>query len=83
MAPDVCYLPSLTQEHPLLACVQDLRHWVSGWLDWNMALDLNGGPSWVPNYQDSPIIVNASANEFYKGPMFYAMGHFRLTLPIL
>lgn len=25
---------------------------------------------------DSPIIVNALNDEFYKQPMFYAMGHF-------
>lgn len=25
---------------------------------------------------DSPIIVNATSDEFYKQPMFYAIGHF-------
>lgn len=25
---------------------------------------------------DSPIIVNAANDEFYKQPMYYAMGHF-------
>ena len=26
---------------------------------------------------DSPIIVNKTADEFYKQPLYYAMGHFR------
>ena len=41
-----------------------------------MALDLYGGPNWVNNWCNSPIIVNASAMEYYKQPMFYVMGHF-------
>ena len=56
--------------------MQDLDHKVAGWVDWNIALDLNGGPNWQDNRADSPIIVNATADEFYKQPMYYAIGHF-------
>lgn len=49
---------------------------MTGWIDWNIALDLQGGPSWVKNFVDSPILVNSTADEFYKQPMFYAIGHF-------
>ena len=41
-----------------------------------MALNLQGGPTYIENFVDSPIIVNSSAGEFYKQPMFYALGHF-------
>ncbi|KAL1422250.1 hypothetical protein MTO96_022131 [Rhipicephalus appendiculatus] len=57
--------------------IEDLNHGVGGWTDWNLALNTEGGPTWVENYVDSPIIVNATAEEFYKQPMYYAMGHFR------
>lgn len=40
-----------------------------------MVLDLHGGPTWVGNNLDSPILVDAGADEFYKQPMFYALGH--------
>lgn len=40
------------------ACWQDINHWSTGWVDWNMALDMNGGPNWANNFVDSPIIVN-------------------------
>lgn len=40
-----------------------------------MALDWSGGPTWAKNYVDSPILVNATTNEFYKQPLYYAMGH--------
>lgn len=56
--------------------IDDLQRWGCGWVDWNMALDLGGGPNWANNFVDSPVIVNATANEFYKNPMFYALGHF-------
>ncbi|CAG9559362.1 unnamed protein product [Danaus chrysippus] len=52
-----------------------------GWVDWNLCLNRQGGPTWVGNYVDSPIIVDAKKKEFYKQPMFYAMGHFSKFLP--
>lgn len=58
------------------AYMQDLQHSVNGWMDWNLWLDEGGGPNYVNNTVDSPIIVNATANEAYKQPMFYAIGHF-------
>ncbi|KAK6112401.1 O-Glycosyl hydrolase 30 family protein [Brugia pahangi] len=61
--------------------IQDLSHWMSGWTDWNLCLNLNGGPSFVKNYVDAPIIINATADEFYKQPMFYVMGHFSKFIP--
>ncbi|XP_068229705.1 lysosomal acid glucosylceramidase-like [Palaemon carinicauda] len=43
--------------------IENLQHWVSGWTDWNLALDMKGGPNWVKNYVDSPVIVNAVCIE--------------------
>ncbi|KAH7706576.1 O-glycosyl hydrolase family 30 protein [Aphelenchoides avenae] len=57
--------------------IQSLQRWVTGWTDWNIALDEHGGPNWVKNNVDAPIIVNNTRDEFYKQPMFYYMGHFR------
>lgn len=61
--------------------LQDLNHWASGWTDWNLALNTQGGPNWAKNFVDSPIIVNSTAQEFYKQPMYYALGHFSKFLP--
>nr|CAD7420397.1 unnamed protein product [Timema poppensis] len=61
--------------------IQDMNHWVSGWVDWNLALDLTGGPNWARNFVDAAVIVNATADEFYKQPMFYALGHFSKFVP--
>lgn len=59
----------------------DLNHHVTGWTDWNLCLDETGGPNWAYNVVDAPIIVNRTAQEFYKQPMFYALGHFSKFFP--
>uniref|UniRef100_A0A224YZB4 Glucosylceramidase n=1 Tax=Rhipicephalus zambeziensis TaxID=60191 RepID=A0A224YZB4_9ACAR len=61
--------------------IEDLNHGVGGWTDSNLVLNTEGGPTWVGNYVDSPIIVNATAEEFYKQPTYYAMGHFSKFIP--
>ncbi len=53
-----------------------MNHWVSGWTDWNLVLDLKGGPNWVNFTMFAPIIVNKTSQEYYKEPIFYAVGHF-------
>lgn len=50
---------------------------MTGWTDWNLALDVGGGPTWVGNTVDSPIIVDVEKDVFYKQPTFYHLAHFR------
>ncbi|KAB7497477.1 putative glucosylceramidase 4 [Armadillidium nasatum] len=48
-------------------------------------LESSSGSRWrtelVQNNVDAPVIVNETANEFYKQPMFYALGHFSKFIP--
>lgn len=46
-----------------------------------MALDTVGGPTYIDNFVDSTIIVNSTAGEFYKQPMYYALAHFSKYVP--
>ncbi|KAK4807563.1 hypothetical protein QYF61_003352 [Mycteria americana] len=61
--------------------LSNLNNYVTGWTDWNLALDLEGGPNWSKNYVDSPVIVDSSKDIFYKQPMFYHLGHFSKFIP--
>uniref|UniRef100_A0A8C6DE41 Glucosylceramidase n=1 Tax=Moschus moschiferus TaxID=68415 RepID=A0A8C6DE41_MOSMO len=65
---------------PRWAQVNLLYH-VVGWTDWNLALNPEGGPNWVRNFVDSPIIVDIAKDTFYKQPMFYHLGHFSKFIP--
>jgi glucosylceramidase len=38
--------------------IQDFNHLVSGWTDWNLVLDMEGGPNWAKNFVDAPIIAD-------------------------
>ncbi|XP_029032057.2 lysosomal acid glucosylceramidase-like [Osmia bicornis bicornis] len=60
----------------MLSILEYLNNWAIGWVDWNLVLDKNGGPNFIDNYVDSPIIVNPETDEFYKQPMYYAIAHF-------
>ncbi|XP_077296545.1 lysosomal acid glucosylceramidase-like [Arctopsyche grandis] len=61
--------------------LENLNHWHTGWVDWNLALDKRGGPNWFDNFVDSPVIVMPENDEFLKQPMFYAIGHFSKFIP--
>lgn len=55
--------------------VQDFTRNTGAWIDWNLALDLGGGPNWASNFVDSPILVDKDRDQFYKQPMYYALAH--------
>ncbi|XP_063240542.1 lysosomal acid glucosylceramidase-like isoform X2 [Bacillus rossius redtenbacheri] len=62
--------------------IQVASHWVAGWVDWNMAVDLGGGPNWLGQTRDdASVVVNSTADEFYKQPTFYAVAHFSSFVP--
>jgi glucosylceramidase len=62
--------------------INDLANFASGWTDWNLVLDTNGGPNWAKNFVDAPIIVDEKGGEeFYLQPLYYIMGHFAKFLP--
>ncbi|KAF7392932.1 hypothetical protein HZH66_008765 [Vespula vulgaris] len=63
-------------EDYILNIIQNLRHSVTGWIDWNLALNKMGSPNYINNFVDSPIIVNPETDEFFKQPMYYAIKHF-------
>ncbi|XP_065215148.1 lysosomal acid glucosylceramidase-like [Planococcus citri] len=60
--------------------IQALNNWVTGWMDWNIALDPKGGPKLANNLFHSPIIIDTKRDEFYKDPAFYVMAHFSIFL---
>ena len=56
--------------------IGDLRNWVEGWIDWNLALDLKGGPNHVGNFCDAPVLVDTEKGEAIYQSSFYYLGHF-------
>ncbi len=56
--------------------INDLNRWTEGWMDWNLVLDLQGGPNHVGNYCSAPIIVDTAGDKLLLQSSYYYMGHF-------
>lgn len=56
--------------------INNFNHGVSGFIDWNMVLDLKGGPNYARNFADAPMIFDQQNQTIYKQPMFYGIAHF-------
>ena len=55
--------------------LDDMTHSVTGWVDWNLALDMEGGPNWSYSHRVAPVHVDATRQEWYKNPVWHALGH--------
>jgi len=62
--------------------IGDLNVWTIGWVDWNMLLDMQGGPNHVHNYCDAHLIGDASTQTVHFQPSYYYMGQIsKFVLP--
>lgn len=56
--------------------IGDLNAGANGYIDWNMMLDYNGGPTHIHNSCNAPIMLNKKGNEYNKTLSYYYIGHF-------
>jgi len=76
------------EDHPIYTPVHryarniivSLDHWVSGWIDWNVVLDKNGGPNHVGNFCGAPIMVDTASKDVYYTPIYYVLSQFSRTI---
>lgn len=56
--------------------INDLNRWTVGWIDWNLLLDVTGGPNHVDNLCSAPILADTATGELHYQSSYYAIGHF-------
>ena len=56
--------------------INDLNNGCTAWIDWNMALDIEGGPNHVGNNCDAPILIDTKSGKVIYQSSYYYMGHF-------
>jgi glucosylceramidase len=56
--------------------INDLNRWTVGWIDWNLALNLEGGPNHVNNFCSAPILVDGENDSFELQSSYFYIGHF-------
>lgn len=53
--------------------IVSLNHWMSGWIDWNIVLDKDGGPNHVGNFCGAPIMIDTATGQVYYTPVFHVL----------
>ncbi len=67
------YVPVYRYVRDMIGC---MNHWVTGWVDWNIALDFQGGPNHANNFCGAPVLVDGESQTVFYTPLYYAMCHF-------
>ena len=76
------------EDHPLYVPVHryarniivSLNHWMSGWIDWNIVLDKQGGPNHVGNFCGAPIMIDTDTGYVYYTPIFHILSQLSKTI---
>jgi glucosylceramidase len=55
--------------------LQDLNHWTTAWVDWNLLLDQRGGPNHRGNYCSAPIMADFQKGTLHYHSSYYYLGH--------
>ncbi len=56
--------------------IGDFSNGICGFIDWNIALDMQGGPNHVGNFCHAPVLIDAAAGAVHFQPSFYYIAHF-------
>ena len=56
--------------------IGDFSNGVCGFIDWNIALDTQGGPNHVGNFCHAPVLVDTKSGDVRVQPSFYYIAHF-------
>lgn len=59
----------------------DINSGTSAFVDWNMLLDFNGGPTYCKNYLKAPIILNEKEDDFIVTPIYDVLKKFAELFP--
>ena len=79
--PAVADHPAYTPVHRYARnIIVSLDHWVSGWVDWNIVLDQEGGPNHAGNHCGAPIMIDTTTQDVYYTPIYYVLAQFSRTI---
>lgn len=56
--------------------IGDFANGVCGFIDWNIALDMQGGPNHVGNYCHAPVLIDTPTGSVNYQPSFHYIAHF-------
>ena len=76
------------EDHPIYTPVHryarniivSIDHWLTGWVDWNIVLDAQGGPNHVGNFCGAPIMIDTETQDVYYTPVFDVLAQLSRTI---
>jgi glucosylceramidase len=60
--------------------IVSLDHWMTGWVDWNIVLDAQGGPNHVGNFCGAPIMIDTDKGDVYYTPIYHVLAQLSRTI---
>jgi glucosylceramidase len=65
-----------TGERYMRNMIGDFSHACEAYIEWNLILNMQGGPNHVGNYCDAPIICDPEHDVYHVNSSYHAIGHF-------
>ena len=56
--------------------INDFNNYNEAWIDWNLILNECGGPNYVGNFCEAPILIDRKTDEIIYNKSYYYIGHF-------
>ena len=56
--------------------MEGFNRYTEAFFDWNIVLDEEGGPTWVENYCEAPVMYHRGNKKVIYNPSFYYIGQF-------
>lgn len=56
--------------------INDFNNYSQGWIDWNICLDEEGGPTYVGNFCEAPVMIDKKTKTVSYMSSYYYIGHF-------
>jgi glucosylceramidase len=60
--------------------IVSLNNWMTGFIDWNVVLDSDGGPNHVGNFCGAPVMIDVENEDVYYTPIYHVLKHFSRTI---
>jgi glucosylceramidase len=56
--------------------INDFNNYNEAWIDWNLVLNECGGPNYVGNFCEAPILIDRTTDTIIYNKSYYYIGHF-------
>jgi len=60
--------------------IVSINNWMTGFIDWNVVLDKEGGPNHVGNFCGAPVMIDIENQDIYYTPVYHVLKHFSRTI---